>query len=128
MRRILEVLSISLLLAGLELSVGTLSITSSRIRESFSSAFGVVDAVPVPWTFWVGMGMVMAAISMGVTTLWARIGEKRIQTDEGCAKCGENTVRVRRGTRHRILGRLLGKTLTARRCGECGWRGLCYKY
>lgn len=128
MRRILEVLSISLLLAGLELSVEALSITSSRIRESFSSAFGVGDAVPVPWTFWVGMVMVVAAISLGVTTLWARIGERRIQPDEGCAKCGANTVRVRREARHRLLGRLLGKTLTARRCGECGWSGLCYKY
>ena len=128
MRRILEVLSISLLLAGLELSVGTLSITSSRIRESFSSAFAQTEAVPVPWSFWVGMVMVVAAISMGATTLWVGIGEKRIQTDEACAKCGADTARVRRGTRHRILGRLRGRTLTARRCSECGWSGLCYKY
>ncbi len=126
MRRILEVLSLSLLLAGLELSVGTLSLTSSRISDSFSSAFGVGDAAPVPWTFWVGMVMAVAAISIGAATLWARMGEKRIQAVEQCAKCGANTARVRRRTRHRILGWLLGKTVTARRCGECGWSGLCY--
>ena len=126
MRRIFEVISAGLFLAGLELAVGTLSLTITRLRESFTNTLGSDGADGVPWRFAAGIGLMVLAVVLASVTVLARYGQRGIQEHEGCPECGAQTRRVRRGTRHRILGRLVGKSLSARHCGDCGWRGLSY--
>ena len=126
MRRILEVISAGLFLAGLELAVGTLSLTITRLRETFTNTLESDGADGVPWRFAAGIGLMVLAVVLAGVTVLARYGQGGIQEHDGCPKCGYRTRRVPREMRHRILGRLVGKSLSARHCGHCGWRGLSY--
>ena len=123
MRRILEVISAGLFLAGLELAVGTLSLTITRLRESFTNT---LESDGVPWRFAAGIGLMVLAVVLAGVTVLARYRKGGIQEHDGCPKCGARTRRVRREIQHRILGGLVGKSLSARHCGDCGWRGLSY--
>ena len=126
MRRILEVISLVLFLAGLELAVGTLSLTITRLREIFTHPLGPDASDGVPWRSLVGIGVTALAVVMAGTTVLVRYAEAGIRDYVGCPECGARTRRVQRRTRHRILGWLVGKALSARHCGDCGWRGLSY--
>lgn len=128
MRRILEVISAGLFLAGLELAVGTLSLTVIRFSETFTNTFGSDEADGVPWRFLAGIGLMVLAVTLAGVTVLVRYRQAGVQDHIGCPKCGARTTRVRRLIWHRILGRLLGRSLSARRCGDCGWTGLSYSH
>ena len=128
MRRILEVISLVLFLAGLELAAGTLSVTTTLLRETFTTTFGPDGPDEIPWRFLAGIALMVLAVVSAGTTVAVRFRQARIQDHVGCPKCGARTRRVQRKARHRMLGRLVGKALSARHCGDCGWRGLSYSH
>jgi hypothetical protein len=126
LRRTLEVISLGLFLLGLELTTGTPSLTVIRLRETLAHPFGSDSTDGVPWWPLVGIGLLVCAVALAGLTIVVRFGQEGVQDHVGCPECGARTKRVRRNVRHKILGRLLGKTLSARHCGDCGWRGVSY--
>ena len=126
MRHILEVISAGIFLAGLELAVGTLSLTITRLRETFTNTLASDGADGGQWRFVAGIGLMVLAVVLAVVTVLTRYRQRGIQEHDWCPRCGAQTRRVRREIQHRILSRLVGKSFSARHCGNCGWRGLSY--
>ena len=126
MRRTLEVISLGLCLLGLELATGTPSLTITRLRETFADPFGSVGEDGVQWTSLAGIGLMVLAVLVAGVTLAVRYRQGAIQDHVRYPECGARTKRVRRTARHRILGWVMGKALSARHCGDCGWKGLSY--
>jgi len=126
LRRTLELISLGLFLLGLELAAGTLSLTTTRLRETLAFRVGSTGPEGVPWTSLAGIGLTAVAVVLMGLTIFVRFGERRVVDHVGCPVCGTRTNRVRRKVQERILGRVVGKAMSARHCGDCGWRGLSY--
>jgi hypothetical protein len=126
LRRTLEVLSLGLFLLGLELATGTPSLTITRLRETLAHPLGSDEADGVPWRSLAGIGLIGFGIVLAGVTVFVRYRQGAIQEHVGCPKCGARTTRVRRGVWQRVMGRLVGKSTSARLCGDCGWRGVSY--
>ena len=126
MRRTLEVISLGLFLVGLELATGTLSLTITRLRETLAYPLGSNGGERIEWGALAGIGLILMVVVLAGMTVLVRYRQEGIQDHLGCPKCGARTKRVRRRTKHRVLGRIVGKALSARHCQDCGWRGLSY--
>ena len=127
MRRTLELLSVSFVLAGLELATGTLSTTFDQFTQILSSTVAAdVPSLP-PIRFVGGVGMiVVGVVGLGIV-LWVRYAGTRLSRGPVCSSCGGQTQRMKRRIQHRVLGSMLGMDLVRRRCIECGWRGLAVR-
>jgi len=126
LRRTLEVISLGLFLVGLELATGTPSLTITRLQETLAYPLGSDGGEGVEWGALAGIGLILMAVVLAGMTVLVRYREEEIQDHLWCPKCGGRTKRVRRRTRHRVLGRIVGKAISARHCPDCGWRGLSY--
>ena len=126
MRRTLEVISLGIFLLGLELATGTPSLTIARLQETVAYPLGSDPGENVEWAALGGLILIGFAVILASFAILVRLRKKKIQDHDACATCGGKTKRVRRNVWHRMLGRVLGKALAARHCGECGWRGVSY--
>jgi hypothetical protein len=128
LRRTLEVISLALFLLGLERATGTPSSTIARLQETIAYPIGSDGAESVEWRILGGLVLIVVAFVLASLTILVRHRTKGIQTHEGCPEGGGDTKRVRRNAWQRILGGIVGKGLSARHCGDCGWRGVSYKH
>jgi hypothetical protein len=128
LRRTLEVISLALFLLGLELATGTPSLTIARLQETIAYPLGSDGAESVEWRVLGGLVVMVVALILAALTVMVRHRTKGIQSHAGCPKCGADTKRVRRNAWQRMLGGVVGKALSARHCGDCGWKGASYKH
>jgi len=124
LKRTLEVLSVAIFLAGVELATGGLSTTLDRFIEQFTLVFG---EPPASGRGVAGLLLTFSGIALGSIALWAHRERRELTETTDCPRCGARTERIKRRKRHRILAALLGEGLTRRRCAECGWVGLTQK-
>lgn len=128
LRRPFTLVSITLVLVGLEIATRILGTLGTRLVDGFRGAGSGGVAGVGPGRF--AGGVTMAAVGLAVAFLGGWAGRRR-RAIEGvgrrCPRCGRETKRIRRSLRQRMLGRLIGEALTRRRCLQCGWEGLALK-
>ena len=124
MKRVLKVLSLTLILAGVELSTGALSHAVDQVlRVYFELVLDAEPSVSVRRFFW-GVGLIILGLLFVLLELWARASLSGVPRGKHCPQCGGETERVRRRQRHRIMAWILGERLSRRKCKECEWAGL----
>ena len=106
MRRPLTLAALTLVVLGVEVATGAVSLAVIRL--------------------WAGFGALLASgTTLATAMIWAeRAGGQIFPAGQVCPRCGTSTVRVRRRKRHRILSRILETNVTRRHCERCGWNGL----
>ena len=124
MKRVLEVLALTFLIVGVELSTGACSYVLSQLGKVYAEL--VLDAEPSVSLRRFFLGIVSLLIGMLILLLdiWARAGWQRVGSGKVCPQCGGITERVKRRRRHRLLGWVLGERVTRRACKTCDWSGL----
>jgi hypothetical protein len=125
MRRGLVLVSLLLVLLGLELSTEAVTLVAERFVEGISALLGRTES-GLPGFRFVG-GLVALASGMGLWILlgWSARRRGAVGAEgDACPQCGGETRRVRRRGWQRLLGALLGERTTRRKCGTCGWVGL----
>ena len=127
MRRVLEVVSALLFLAGLELAAGTLSGTVSRIEQTLRITFGGTSFVAPAPEFGVGLVLIVFGGFVWILAIWANRQSKTIQAGPNCPRCSSETSRLKRTALDKLLAALLGFRVTRRRCEQCSWGGLSLK-
>ena len=124
LKRVLEVVAITLLVAGIELATGAVSYGLNQIlRVYFQLVAGTEPDVSLT-RFFVGGGMVILGTGLVFLDLWARAYSGFVAPGNFCPHCGVKADRVKRRRRHRVLGWILGERFTYRKCKTCGWHGL----
>lgn len=127
MRRVLEIIAVLFLLAGLELAAGTLSHTLRRVEDTLRLSFAGESLVwPAP-VFIVGFVLIIFGVMLALVTVWARAAGKAVQASPNCPRCGTRTNRMKRRLRHKVLAAVMGHHVTRRHCAKCGWGGLSLK-
>ncbi|MFQ5536988.1 MAG: hypothetical protein ACE5GJ_06005 [Gemmatimonadota bacterium] len=128
MRRGLAVLSLLLILIGLELSTEAVSLVVSRVEAGVTALrSGVGFQVGAP-RFLIGLGMVTVGFGIWMLFIWsARVRRAVTAAGRLCPQCGGETRRVKRRKWHRLLAVLLGHRITRRKCEVCGWVGLSHR-
>ena len=129
MRRPLTLAALALILLGVEVATGVVSLAAVRLWTGFGAlAGGVVggeEAVIPAARYAIGLGLLLVGVGLGAGMLWADRAAGRILTEGTmCPHCLAATMRVRRGKRHKILSRILETNVTRRYCESCGWNGL----
>ena len=124
MKRTLEVLSLILILVGIELATGSLTYALERLERVYR-ALSVGNEPEVSLIrFALGVLLVLlGAITLAVT-IWARLSARIMGGGSSCPLCGGKTTRIRRRKRDQLLGKILRMPATRRMCRNCGWRGL----
>ena len=121
MRRPLTVAAIALILFGIEVATGALSVAAVRLWSGLIASLTGNEFVVSRPRYLTG---VLLALSGGVM-FWADQAKGEIGNEGSvCPNCGTQTKRVRRRKRHRILSRILETNVTRRSCERCGWKGL----
>lgn len=124
MKRVLEVLAITLLVVGIELATGAVSHGLNELAGVLKHLVAGGEAqVSLP-RFFVGMGMVLLGGGLLVLDLWVRAYARFMGRGRDCPHCGTKTERVKRRWVHRMVGWILGEKVTYRKCRKCGWHGL----
>ena len=124
MKRVLEVVAITLLVAGIELATGAVSYGLEQVVRVFQHLMaGSEPEISVP-RFLGGVGMVVLGSGLVLLDLWARAYSGLVGRGKYCPHCGVKAERVKRRTRHKVLGWVLGERVTYRKCKTCGWHGL----
>ena len=124
MKRTLEILSLVLILVGIELTTGSLSYALGRLERVYR-ALSVGNEPEVSLVrFAVGALLVILGAIIMAVLIWARFSARIVGAVSFCPQCGGKTTRIHRRKRHRLLGKILGMPVTRRKCSDCGWRGL----
>ena len=121
MRRPLAVAAIGLILFGIEVATGAISVAAVRMWAGLVASLTGNEFVISRPRYVIGVLLTL----VGGVMVWAKQaqGEIRIQ-GSACPNCGARTKRVRRRKRHRILSRILETGVTRQSCERCGWNGL----
>jgi hypothetical protein len=125
LRRPLTLIALALMMLGIEIATGAVSVAVVRLGGGLSAVLSGDEYVISMPRYVIGLAIVLTGAAVAVGVLWAEIERRTILTDgSGCPKCGTPTKRVKRRARHRILSRILETHVTRRRCERCGWNGL----
>ena len=125
MRRGLALLSVALLLVGIELSTEAVSLALARLRSGLLAVMSGVEFYLPKMRFGAGlMALFLGAVLWGLLAWSGRT--RRVLSSQGrqCPECGGDTRRVKRTELQRLLGVLMGEQVTRQRCDGCGWAGL----
>ena len=123
MRRPLTLAALGLLLFGLELATGAVSLTAVRLGTGLSALLAGEEFLVSGPRYVIGVAL--AATGLYGSLLWAERAQRKIMVGGStCPECGTQTRRVRRRRRHRILSRIIETSVTRRQCERCGWNGL----
>ena len=124
MRRVLKVLALAVLIAGLELTTGAFSHAFNQLGKVYAEL--ALDAEPSVSLdrFFLGVGALVGGLLLLLLDIWARAAWSGVNKGKVCPVCGGKVERVRRRYTHRIMGWILGRRVTRRKCQECEWAGL----
>ena len=125
MRRPLAVAAVGLILFGIEVATGAISVAAVRMWAGLVASLTGNEFVISRPRYVIGVLLTLVGGVIFGVMAWAEQaqGEIRIQ-GSACPNCGARTKRVRRRKRHRILSRILETGVTRRSCERCGWNGL----
>jgi hypothetical protein len=124
LKRTLGVLSLILILVGIELAIGSFTHALERLERVYR-AFRVGNEPEVSLIkFALGALLVLLGVIMLGITIWARLSARLIGAGSSCPQCGGKATRIRRRWCDHLLGRILARRTTRRMCRDCGWRGL----
>jgi hypothetical protein len=124
LKRVLEMLALVLVVAGIELATGALSHGLDRFTQVVLR-FLAGEGTDVPLSrLWAGAGLTLMGASLLGIGSWARAQARSLVSGKLCPRCSGPTERVKRELRHRLLAWTLGGRITRRRCPTCGWIGL----
>lgn len=125
MRRTLAIISLTLILIGLELSTGAISFTVTRLGDGAAALFAGSAFRISALRYGVGLLTIIMGVLVWAVLFWSARARTGVQAvGHTCPKCGSETRRVRRKRRHRLLAMLMGEALARRQCESCGWVGL----
>lgn len=124
MKRVLEVVAITLLVAGIEMTTGAVSYGLNRVAEVLGQLLEGSEPGVSAGKFLAGVGMIAMGLGLVSLDVWARTRSGLLGRGSACPHCGVKMDRVRRRRRHRLLGWILGERLIHRACPKCGWHGL----
>ena len=124
MKRTLEVLSLVLILVGIELATGSLTYALRQLERVYRALMVGNEPEVSLVRFAVGVLLVLVGAIIVTVLIWARFSARIVGRVSFCPQCGGKTTRIHRRKRHRLLGKILGMPVTRRKCSDCGWRGL----
>ena len=95
-------MALGLVLFGLEVATGAVTLTAVRLWTGFSTLFTGDESLVSGPRYLIGIVLAFAGVTLYVVLLWADEAVRRI-TEGGvvCPNCGTQTKRVRRQRRHR---------------------------
>ena len=124
MKRVLEVVAIILLVAGVELATGAVSFGIVQVLRVYHQVVAGTEPDVSLTRFLVGATMVILGALLVALDLWARAYSGFVGRGKFCPHCNVKTERVKRRTRHKLLGLIVGEMVVHRKCRKCGWHGL----
>ena len=125
MRRPLTLAALTLVVLGVEVATGAVSLAVIRLWAGFGALLTGDEAVISTPRYVAGLVLLASGTTLATAMIWAeRAGGQIFPAGQVCPRCGTSTVRVRRRKRHRILSRILETNVTRRHCERCGWNGL----
>jgi hypothetical protein len=124
MKRVLEVVAITLLVVGTELATGAVSFGIEQVLRVYHQVVSGTEPEVSLLRFFVGVGMVTFGAFLVAVDLWARAYSGYVGRGKFCPHCNLKTDRVKRRTRHKVLGLIVGEMVVHRKCKKCGWHGL----
>jgi hypothetical protein len=103
-KRVLGVVAIVLLVAGIEMATGAISYGLDRVAEVFGQfVTGAEPGVPA-MRFFAGLGLVALGVGAVSVDVWGRADSGLLGRGRLRPHCGEKMDRARRKRRHRLLG------------------------
>lgn len=124
MKRVLEVIAITLLVVGTELATGAVSHGLDEVVRVYRHLGAGTESDVSLRRFFTGLALLGLGASLVTLDLWARAYSGFVTPGKECPHCGIKTERVKRRWGHRLLGLMLGQKVTYRKCRTCGWHGL----
>lgn len=124
MNRGVLLVSLLLLVAGLELTAGVVSGSVAELRSGLNAVARFPETGEFPFRFAGGFLLLVAGLAGTALAGWTSLRKRRLPQGRACPRCGNGTQRVRRRLRHRLLTRFLGVKVVRRQCTDCGWVGL----
>ena len=124
MRRVLETVSLILIIIGGELTTGAFSSALTRLGRVYAELSAGAEPGVSLNQFFLGVGFLIVGLFLLLLDLWAKASWTAVGRGKNCPQCGGETERVKRRNRHRLMGWVLGKRVVRRNCRECEWTGL----
>ncbi len=125
MRRGMAVISVVLVLLGLELSTQAVTLIFARFGAGLQSIVAGVEFHVSPVRFGTGVLILGLGLALWLLLLWSgQVRDAVNSVGSSCPACGNKTRRVKRRGWQRVLSFMLGQRLTRRTCEVCGWNGL----
>ena len=125
MTRPLTFVALALLLLGLEVATGAVSLAVVRLGTGFSAVLSGDEYAISAARYLSGVAILLTGGGLLTALAWAESERRTIRSEAStCPNCGSATKRVRRRKRHRILSRILETNVTRHHCERCGWNGL----
>ena len=129
MRRLASLISLGMVLLGIELSTKMVSLAFGRILSGFSAITSGSDFFVSTPRFFTGVALLTVGILSTALFSWVSRKERKMATaGDRCPRCHAETHRAKRRTIHRVVSTLMGQELSRRQCKECDWTGLALKY
>jgi hypothetical protein len=123
-KRVLEVVGITLLVVGIEMATGAVSYGLEQILRVYHQLVAGTEPEVSLSRFFVGGGLITLGALLVALDLWARAYSGHVGRGKVCPHCNLKTERVKRRRRHKLLGWILGDKVTHQKCKKCGWHGL----
>jgi hypothetical protein len=116
---------VGLFLLGLEVAIGVVSLSASRLGEGLRAAVSGDEFLVSAPRYLSGLALMLVAAALYGGVRWAeRVKREVIVSGELCPKCGNVTRRVRRRSWQRAVAKVFDVRVTRRYCEGCGWSGL----
>lgn len=129
MRRFVSLLSLVVMLVGLELGVEMVSLTWARIGAGVSAITNGLEMHVSPARFVTGVLLFVGGFTVWFAVTWLGRMEQRISAvGDYCPRCRSETKRVKRSRFQRIVSSAMRDEVASRECDQCGWSGLALKY
>jgi hypothetical protein len=129
MRRLASLLSLALVLLGIEMSTKMASLTFGRLMSGFSAVAGGLEFHVSTMRFLVGVILLAVGVLSTALFSWVDRAERRMTSrGDRCPQCRSEMHRAKRRPIHKVVSWLMGQELSRRQCKECDWSGLALKY
>ena len=129
MRRLASLVSLGLVLLGIEMSTKMASLAFGRIMSGFSAVAAGLEFHVSTLRFVTGVVLLTVGVLSTALFSWVDRAERRMTSrGDRCPRCRSETHRAKRRPIHMVVSGLMGQELSRRQCKECDWSGLALKY